>query len=95
VLTDSRTGEVDGGCDALSRCASGDYRLDLNVALQQADDLDPRLQLRDRFFAWRYVRIGHTDHYRSTVAFAADTLPADGMSTTLLARSFGIGVESP
>jgi uncharacterized Ntn-hydrolase superfamily protein len=79
---DARLGDTDGGCDAQTGCASGGYYLDLNVAFQEGDDLDPVLQLRNQFAAWRDALVGRPDHYRSAAQFAADSLPADGTSTT-------------
>ena len=79
---DARLGDTDGGCNAQTGCASGDYYLDLNVAFQEGDDLDPVLQLRNQFAAWRDALEGRPDHYRSAVQFTADSLPANGRSTT-------------
>jgi len=82
-MLDARLGDTDGGCNAQTGCASGDYHLVLNVAFQQANDPDPVLQMRQEFGAWRRALVGHPDHYRSRVAFADDTLPPDGVSTTV------------
>ena len=80
---DARLGDTDGSCNAQTGCASGDYHLTLNVAFQQANDPDPVQQLRQQFGAWRRALIGRPDHYRSRVAFADDSLPADGTSSTI------------
>jgi hypothetical protein len=80
---DARLGDTDGGCNAQTGCASGDYHLVLNVAFQQANDPDPVLQLRHEFAQWRRALVGRPDHYLSRVALADDTLPPDGTSTTV------------
>jgi len=80
---DARLGDADGGCNAQTGCASGDYHLILNVAFQQGNDPDPVLQLRREFGEWRRALVGRPDHYLSHVAFADDSLPADGASTTV------------
>jgi uncharacterized Ntn-hydrolase superfamily protein len=81
-LLDARLGDTDGDCNAQVGCASGDYYLDLNVAFQSGRDPDPVVQLRNQFAAWRDALNGRPDHYRSFAQFAADSLPADGVSTT-------------
>jgi hypothetical protein len=82
-LVGARLGDTDGGCDAVTGCASGDYFLNLNVAFQAGDDLDPVLQLRQEFLAWRQALVDHADHHRSTMVFANASLPADGVSRTV------------
>jgi hypothetical protein len=82
-MLDARLGDADGGCNAQTGCASGDYYLTLNIAFQGPADPDPVLQMQQEFGTWHRALIGHPDHYRSRVAFADDALPPDGESTTV------------
>ncbi len=75
----ARQGDVDGTCSSPSvGCASGTYWLNLNVANQTTGSLDPVLQLRTRYDAWRNALIGRPDHHLSRVSVNPARLIADG-----------------
>lgn len=78
ILT--RVGDSDGGCDAGTGCATGDYYMNLNVAGNQAQNPDPVLQLENLFGLWRASWIGRPDHLRTDVFVEGRVLPNDGQS---------------
>lgn len=77
-----RLGDVDGGCNVSTGCASGSYYLNLNVANQTVAAPDPVLQLQTMFLDWRLRNVLRPDHHRSEVVLEPATLPADGSTQT-------------
>jgi len=78
----ARQGDTDGTCTTPSiGCASGSYWLNLNVPNQSAGALDPVLQLRTLFDAWRAAWVGRPDHERSVVDVDPPSLVPDGAAT--------------
>ncbi len=77
----ARVGDVDSACASGPDCAAGLYYLDLNVIGFFADP-DPVFTLQTMYDAWRAGLLGHPDHILSTVTAGADSLPADGVTTT-------------
>lgn len=78
----SRPGDVDAPCTTAAGCTAGFYFMDLNVANQPANAPDAVLQLTTLFNAFRTARIGHADHFQSTISLADTELPANGVATT-------------
>lgn len=75
--------------------AGGDYFMDFNIANQTAGALDPVLQLRQQFDAWRGTLVGVPDAVVSEAALDDPIMNADGRATTLLrlhVRDFSGGV---
>lgn len=64
--------------------ATGDYFMTFNVPFTVKADPDPVLTLRDSFDAWRTDLVNRPDAVTTEKSFAADRLPADGTSTTVL-----------
>ena len=81
LLYVARIGDTDGACDSLVGCAAGDYYLRLDI-IDDSSGLDPVLQLRAQYDVWRAALAGRPDALLSDVAVAADSIPADGLTTT-------------
>lgn len=80
----ARAGDTDGSCaSAPEGCANGDYYMHLNVGRQETEDLDPVVQLLDRFLLFRARLTAVPDHHRSLVLLSRSTLPADGTSQAI------------
>lgn len=78
----ARQGDTDGSCtSATVGCASGSYWLNLNIANQTSTALDPVLQLRPLFDAWRAAHVGRPDHHLSTVAVDPTRLVPGGAAS--------------
>ena len=78
----ARQGDHNGSCNAATvGCASGTYWMNFNVAGQNASALDPVLQMRTLFNAWRTTLAGRPDHHNSTVTLDPPSLIPDGVST--------------
>ena len=73
----ARPGDIDGLCNGSVGCATGDYYVNLNVQ-GNASTLDPVLELRNQFDAWRASLLGIPDHFMSTVDLPSEVLVADG-----------------
>jgi len=56
-------------------CATGDYFMEFNVANQSAGAIDPVLQLRTQFDAWRAGLVGKPDAELSVTEFSPPTSP--------------------
>lgn len=80
----ARTGDANGSCTSSAGCATGDYYLNLNVANQQAGDLDPVTQLQDALDIWRAFQGGHADAVESVASIDPQWLIADGRETAEL-----------
>lgn len=81
----ARQGDVDGNCNSASvGCASGSYWMNLNVPNQSAAALDPVLQLRTLYDAWRAASVGRPDHHLSQVAADPGSLLPDGSSRAVV-----------
>ena len=74
-----RIGDVDGGCNVSTGCASGNYYMNLNV-IGGVSSPDPIKTLATLYDTWRNGWIGHADHVLSQVSFDQAGLPADGAS---------------
>lgn len=83
----ARSGDTNGGCDVTDGCASGDYYLNLNVALQNDSDPDPVVQLQVMFDAWRANLVGRPDavHSVATVEPPAISVHGPGSATMTIA----------
>jgi hypothetical protein len=68
----ARYGDADGTCPA-GGCATGDYFMFLNVALQGSTDPDPVLQLEDLLDAFRADLVGRPDAVASTITFSRES----------------------
>lgn len=77
----ARPGDTDGGCDPRQGCASGGYYMRLNVRNQPRTAVDPVIQLRGLYDAWKQQEQGRPDHFLSTVSFSSPTLPLDGRTS--------------
>ena len=77
----ARIGDTDGDCNGVVGCADGDYYLKLSV-IDDSQGLDPVLQLRTQYDAWRTGLSGRPDALLSGVTLGAEALPADGLTQT-------------
>ncbi len=77
----ARIGDVDGVCDGPHGCANGAYYLSLNIP-GTGTGLDPVVQLQAGYDAWRASLVGVPDQVNSLVQVGAQSLVADGKSTT-------------
>ena len=73
----ARPGDTDGPCNGTVGCASGDYYVNLNFA-GNSGTLDPVIELRNQFDAWRAGLVGVPDHFQSEIALDREALWADG-----------------
>jgi hypothetical protein len=73
----ARSGDIDGTCTGPAGCANGNYFLSLNVPFQAVDALDPVLQLREAFDAWRSGDVGRPDAVQSEVTIDPPSFRAD------------------
>jgi Family of unknown function (DUF1028)/Invasin, domain 3 len=80
----ARIGDVDGICNAVKGCASGEYWLKLNAKGLMDPDPDPVFVLQQEFEAFTATLHGHPDGVRSVAGFDHDELLADGQSTRTL-----------
>jgi uncharacterized Ntn-hydrolase superfamily protein len=77
----SRIGDSDGECSSLLGCTNGYYYLNLNV-IGGVTSPDPVRQLQQKYDAWREALSGVPDHILSEVTPGAQSLVADGKSST-------------
>ncbi len=68
-------------------CATGDYFMNFNVALQQAGDPDPVLTLQTRFDQWRAALTGRPDAVQSIATIYPPHLPSVGSPAATLTIS--------
>jgi len=81
-MLSSRIGDTGGSlCPSGAGCAGGQFYLALNV-IATAADVDPVLQLQDKYALWRAALVGRPDHILSTARASAQSLVADGKSKT-------------
>jgi hypothetical protein len=80
----SRVGDLDGVCSADDGCANGSYYMTLNVKKQGRDAVDPVIQLREKFDAWRQEWIDRPDHLLTERTWTAPSLPGNGTSEAAL-----------
>ena len=80
-LIDARLGDTDGVCNAAVGCATGNYTANFNI-IGNTNDLDPVIQLATQYQAWRTAQLAHPDGTTSLVFAGAQTLPADGHTST-------------
>lgn len=82
----ARLGDDDGNttCSGGTTCAGGNYYLKINVKRQGRDDVDPVLQMRERFDVWRASLVGAPDAIESTAALSANHVLNDGSSEVTL-----------
>jgi len=78
-MFDTRSGNTSGVCTASEGCANGQYFMDFNIANQSLADLDPVVQMRTAFDAWRKDIIGITDAVQSTAVFDRPWIRANGI----------------
>lgn len=80
-LIDARLGDTDGVCNSTLGCSSGSYYMNFNV-IGNATALDPVIDLASQYHTWRIAQLGHPDGLNSLVFPGAQTLPADGVTST-------------
>src|SRR5262249_28748956 len=83
-LTVARIGDTDGTCTPGTGCVNGTYYLNLNVANAPPGAPDPVGTLQTLFNNFRANRAGHPDAILSAASTPVDSLPADGVSSTIL-----------
>lgn len=79
----ARIGDVDGDCTSQQGCATGDYYLRLAYR-GRAIDPDPVVMMQAAYREWRVGLAGRPDHLLSRARIPAQSLPADGVSTTTM-----------
>ena len=77
----SRIGDSDGECTSMLGCTNGHYYLNLNV-IGGVNSPDPVRQLQEGYDAWREALSGEPDHLWSEIEPGAQSLVADGKSST-------------
>ncbi len=80
-LIDARLGDTDGACNSSVGCANGNYYVNFNI-IGNTNDLDPVIQLAAQYTTWRNAQANHPDGTVSLVFPGAQTLPADGHTST-------------
>lgn len=81
----ARRGDQNGNCiGPADGCANGSYFLNLNVANQGVNDLDPVLQLQSLYDTWLANRVGLPDALKSQAQFDRPWVRADFMDSATL-----------
>ena len=83
-MIDARRGDSAGTCSGSFGCANGSYYMNFNVTNGSTGALDPVLQLRTQFDAFRASKIGLPDAVTSLATSSKSSLPNDGVSTAEL-----------
>ncbi|HPF15063.1 MAG TPA: DUF1028 domain-containing protein, partial [Planctomycetota bacterium] len=78
-----RLGDDPGGCESATGCATGDYYANLNF-IGNATTLDPVVELRNQFDAWRTGLAGVPDQVRSQVFLDRSAVVAGGVDRATL-----------
>lgn len=84
----ARRGDTDGTCVG-GNCAGGVYYMNFNIADQSTTDVDPVIQLRGLFDAWRAGLIGVPDAISTTVSIT----PNKALSGSAAAMTMRIEVR--
>jgi hypothetical protein len=76
-----RIGDTGGAMCNSNGCANGPFYLSINI-VGDVGDVDPVIQLQGYYATWRAALIGRPDHILSRVSAGAQSLVADGVTTT-------------
>ena len=90
-MIDARRDDLPGTCSGGTGCANGTYYMNFNVTNGSTGSVDPVLQLRTQFDAFRASKVGLPDVVMSVATPSKSALPNDGASTaelTILIRDF-------